>query len=642
MSSIKQIKLTWLNARFLPMALLSVLFATSALTAQPTLVQIKTSGDYLWGEGNALQVSEARELARMDLVNRIVVTIVAEQQLVEQEIDDNYTSEFRSESRSLSRMELRNLGYHEDQRRDRSWRVTAYVARDEFEASLAADQERIMAKVSQALATEQQSGLNQAIPLYTEVYLSTYFHPMPLYTNPDEFGSRALLRSYIQQKITDWMRSVRLDLIAIDNRSDAERTELYLNVRVRDATGPVDFITLAINRPGYATHSVMEGRGRIYLDRPFDARIGQLNLEMALMPGMVHDPGLNSLFSSVAPSVMRTLEVDVSDVLILDFEARSVNQQQVVLHPMIRNLAVFDVSWSAGNLGNFNESNPRINLSSLRVPELITLRLNQSQELTVQKILHPDGRLVDVAARVTEDVMQPTDHRAVASNTSQRPPATGESGQSVASNTTQRPPATGESGQSVASNTTQRPPATGQSGQSVASNTTQRPPSSGENQSAAQPQRPAKTSETAQTEQGIQHEEDLSASARSGAASDTSTSSDGADGSTSTSASDAMAATDASHRGHLQALIHIRDAQALNDRLSVLASRNVLTYGNRSAVTNPNRSYVVIVDPASLDVLHFLTPSQENQRTDLRTGAQYQNDLGQVFEGLGSIWIRFR
>jgi hypothetical protein len=626
MSSIRQIKLTWLNARFLPMALLSVLFATSALTAQPTLVQIKTSGAYLWGEGNALQVSEARELARMDLVNRIVVTIVAEQQLVEQEIDDNYTSEFRSESRSLSRLELRNLGYHEDQRRDRSWRVTAYVARDEFEASLAADQERIMAKVSQALATEQQSGLNQAIPLYTEVYLSTYFHPMPLYTNPDEFGSRALLRSYIQQKITDWMRSVRLDLIAIDNRSDAERTELYLNVRVRDVTGPVDFITLAINRPGYATHSVMEGRGRIYLDRPFDARIGQLNLEMALMPGMVHDPGLNSLFSSVAPSVMRTLEVDVSDVLILDFEARSVNQQQVVLHPMIRNLAVFDVSWSAGNLGNFNESNPRINLSSLRVPELITLRLNQSQELTVQKILHPDGRLVDVAARVTEDVMQPTDHRAVASNTSQRPPSSGEN--QSAAQLPQRPPASDESGQSAASNTSQRP---------------------------------AKTSETEQTEQRSQHDEDLSASARSSAAAADSMAASAADAmaatasdamaatasmeattASATSAADAMAATDASHRGHLQALIHIRDAQALNDRLSVLASRNVLTYGNRSAVTNPNRSYVVIVDPASLDVLHFLTPSQENQRTDLRTGAQYQNDLGQVFEGLGSIWIRFR
>jgi hypothetical protein len=547
---------------FVPLILLVSLGSLQAQSSnEPSIEQVKTSGNYLWGEGFAQEVSDARELARMDLVNRIVVTITANQQLVEQEIDDAYTSAFRSESRSLSRMELRNLGYHDQQRRDGSWRVTAYVSRRDFEETLSANEDRILSKVAQALRIEQGVGINTAIPLYTEAYFSTYFHPAPLYTDSLLTRERALLRSFLQQKISDWMRALRLDVTAIEDRSDADRTELYLNVRVRDANGPVDFVSLAVTRPGYAAHAVMEGRSRIYLDRSFDNRINQLSIEIALQEGMLQDPVLQSLVASSGPKLRRTIEVDISEVLSLDFEARNSGAGLVTLHPVIRNLAVFNLSWSGSRLGRLSDTNPRINLNSLEGPEQITLRVNQNNDLSITRILYPDGRLVPVAERVSEQSTVATDRR-----TDRR---------------TELP--------------TNRANA--------------RAPSQ-------EPTIPARRAENPSGSRGTPPPQEPEAI-------------------------HANHAVPSAHQSYLQGLMRDRNAQMLTERLGVLAERNILIFGNQSAVRNPSASYVLIVDPETFDILHFLTPPRNNQRLDLYSNETVEDDLARLFRGFGSIWIRF-
>lgn len=553
-----------LQSRLLLVLALHMVCVVQITSAQVSVADIKLSDRYHWGEANAMDRQEAIDLARQNLVERIFVVVVSDQSFVQSEVDDEYSSAFRSQTRALSRLQLRGLEVHTEQRRDRSWLALAYIDRGEFQRSLDIEAERIASKLNEALSQEQRGSMSRAIPLYFEAYLSTYFHPMPLYTDRDVHGTRTVLRNYARSKITDWLRSAQIDVSQVRSRTSGQNVELYIDKEARDNRGPLEHLTISLNRPGYGSHPVTSGRTSVYLDRAPESLNQRFEFQISLQESMISDADLRSLAVEMAPVVVRTFDIDFSDVVRVNFEAVHLRGNQYRLIPDIQNLSVYDIRWELPAGRTYTESVPTHNFGDFDSPQLITLVLNQDRDLTIRKKLLPSGELVD-AAQVQVS-----------------PPIAG-----------------------TTSRTTNR----GQTSE------TSRPPS----------RRDADTPETrTPTRPNLSEIEPvviLDAAHRS---------------------TSVFESIPSAHREHMQTIIRMRNAEQLNTRLNRLRVNDVVQYGNRSAVSNPDQSYIAVINPQTLEVHAILTPVNGSQRTNLRTNAPVDNSrLAEEFRGYGSVWFQF-
>jgi hypothetical protein len=515
----------------------------SILNAQPSEAHIKLSGNYHWGEGIALEKSAAEELARQNLINRIVVMVTSEQSSVEQEIGTEYSSDFRSRTRATSRLQLRGLQYQSEQRRDRSWQVIAYLHKDTFNETLKIDEEVILTKLSEAddlyAAKQGQSAMSR----YKEVYLSTFYHPVPLYTNQTQSGSRMLVRNYAQSQLLDWMRQLDIRVSDVRSRSTDQNTELYVDLDIKDGQAPVDQLIVRVNRAGYGTHRVTSGAVSIYLDQAPDTRVQQLEVQLRINPSVISDEGLQELAADVGPSFTRMVEVDYTPVIRLDMRASAIRGNQLNITPIISNLSVFSLEWQLPDGTTSRDPILSYYRDTAFPNQVVNLVVNNSKELTTRKEVTEDGQL--------RDVLTDTSRTGIAGRTPLR------------TESSIRPEVSTIPG----THTNQR------SGDSPISN----------------------------------------------------------------------ADVVASHTQYLQHIIRIRNVEQLAAHFTQLQTRDVVMFGQRSNITNPDLSYIAIIDQRSREVITIVTPVSAGKRRNLYTNESF--DAGEVatqFRGHGAIWFQFK
>jgi hypothetical protein len=544
----------------------------TTLNAQPSEAEIKLSGNFHWGEGIALEKSAAEELARQNLINRIVVMVTSEMSSVEQEIGTEYSSDFRSRTRATSRLQLRGLQYRSEQRRDRSWQIVAYIHKDTFNESLKIDEGVILSKLSEADALHESRQSQRAMPLYKEVYLSTFYHPVPLYTDEKNSGSRVLVRNYAQSQLLDWMRQLDIRVAEVRSRSTDQNTELYVDLEVKDGQMSVDQLVIRVNRTGYGSHRVTSGAVSVYLDQAPDNRMQQLEIELRINPSVISDEGLQELAVDVGPSFTRMVNVDYTPVIRLDMRASALRGNQVNITPIISNLSVFSLEWQLPDGTTSRDPILSYYRNTALPNHVVTLVVNNSKELTTQREVTEDGQL--------RNVLTETSQTAIAGRTPTR------------TESTSRPEVLTTPG----SRTNDRP------GDRNSGLTTT----------------PSRATDT--TPSGTR-----SASNGPGAAP--------------ISSADVVA----SHTQFIQHIIRIRNAEQLAAHLTQLQSRDVVMFGQRSNVTNPDLSYIAIIDQRSREVLTIVTPVNAGKRRNLYTNESFDaGDVAAQFRGHGAIWFQFK
>lgn len=551
------------------------------LSAQPTVADIKLSGNYHWGEGIAVERSAAEDLARQNLVSRIVVLVTSEQSQTEQEIGTEYASEFRSRTRATSRLQLRGLQYHSEQRRDRSWLVIAYIHKDTFNESLRVEEERILTKLDEAESFFRNGMTSQAMPRYQEVYLSTFFHPAPLYTDAQRHGQRALVRGFAQSRINDWLRALEVQVSGVRSRTSGDHVELYVYLSVTDSGRPVDQLQVRLNRAGYGAHRVTSGSVSVYLDQAPDSRIQPLELDVRLNPAVLNDESLHELAGDLGPSVVRNLPVDFSPVIQVDMRPSSQRGNQLFIAPVISNLSVFSVEWQLPGGGVSRD--PVLTHVLGDRDELITLVVNNSPDLSVRKRVTTEGQLVDAGA-----------DRSIA-----------RSGGGSASG----------GGNISGSGSVSGSGATSGGGQAAET-------------SGRTDTRPNRPSPAVREEDRAPHPNPRPTPQPSPQPT--------------TPLPGASLDVAPSHSQFIQHIIRIRNAEQLTAHFTQLQQRDVIMFGQRSSVTHPERSYLAIIDQQSREVVAIVSPVANQQRRNLRTNETFaDSELAAQFRGMGAIWFQF-
>lgn len=375
--------------------IVTLIIATSVPAwAQVSVSDVKLSGNFHWGEGFSADRQQAIELARQDLVQKIVVTITADQNL--QIVDDGVSvnSKFELRSRSLSRMQLRGLDYTVTERRDKSFQVLAYVGKAEFNEGIAELRARIHSQMDQMWAAKRRGDTSQAIQQAFDILVQTYFVPVPILTEDADSGRNVDVQSFLRNELVAWIRAADVVVERVVNRSAPGHTELILVTRVRFGTEPASQMLLQYNRPGYGEHPVRNGSADVFMDVEPERPVQ--NIELNLLPAIPasFDADMRQLAEQIRPVRVVPVPVDFKGVITVDFSAARLLGNGYRFTATFTNLSVFDLMWDFGNGETSSVASPRVEIADIGpAGRPVTLTVNRSPDLVVRKVLHSDGQL---------------------------------------------------------------------------------------------------------------------------------------------------------------------------------------------------------------------------------------------------------
>lgn len=380
-------------SKFNPMRvflLFLVVLATAEAFAQgqPGLQDVKLSGRYHWGEGFSTDRQQAIDLARQDLVQKMVVTITAEQNMTLTDDGSGPSSNFELRSKSLSRMQLRGLDYIVTQRRDQSFQATAFVSKQEFDRSMADLKGRILTQLGQMNAARQRGQVSVAIGHAFDILVQTYFIPVPIFTDSVE------VQSHVRGQLNAWLNEAQVTVPNVADRSAPGHTELTLEASVRFQSEPAHDLLLQLNRPGYGEHPVRGGRADVFLDVEPEQTSQEIEIKlMPVIPASL-DAEMKALAQEIRPVRTLKVPVDFRKVISLDMSVVKLLGDGYRFTEKFSNLSVFDLRWDFGNGLTSTQSSPRVELPGIPASgRPITLVVNRSADLTLRRVLMPDGSL---------------------------------------------------------------------------------------------------------------------------------------------------------------------------------------------------------------------------------------------------------
>lgn len=377
---------------FLVMFCVEKVIAQSQITAK----EIKVSGKYKFGDGFASELDVARDNAKRNLVLGISAYISTETELIEQESGSNYISDYRSNVTVESEMNIEGLRYHEEKRRDGTWRVIAYVSNEDFENMIENIRRRMFLKLENALHYENINNYNRAIALFYEIFAETPSLPVKLFTDSEKHGAELELQQYARERLVQWLDAIEINVEGVRDGSGGDNVELYIDLSFYYRGQAVEYLNVNLNRPGYGAISVENGEAELFSMIPPEKKLEDVNIRLEINPPqlMISDEMRNKA-SNISPKRNKSILVDFTDVIKLDFEIDSLGENQYLFIPMT-NLSVTNVDWNFGDGSRSTDAQPTHTYINMRHPRRVTLRFNGSQELEVTKTIRSSGNILRV------------------------------------------------------------------------------------------------------------------------------------------------------------------------------------------------------------------------------------------------------
>ncbi len=508
---------------------LAIVFVCSPIVfSQVDERMIKLSGNYFWGEGFGEDRQTAVNNAKRDLIERMIVRIESEANFSERDTNDEYQVELETTTNTMSRMELRGLNYlPAEERRDGSWEAIAYVSREDFNATMATEEARLQSALAIALQDEEDGRLDSAIPQYMDILASTFYAPVPFYAVISDADS-VEMRAFLTGKIRNWINTLDIQIINVRSLSTAQNSEFYFDLGFQYNSMKTSNLEIRLNKMGYASHPIRNGRASIFYDLPPEDIIRSFTFIITpIIPNTIENEK-SIILEGILPIREVTLDIDFADVIDIDFDVEVNEDGNYIFRPEIKNLSVFSLEWDFGDGETSTETTPTHIFESSVTGNIVSLIINGSAELTKKKRFNSNGELSD---RLATNRPGRQDERVEAESESINESNDAEMGFSI-------------------------------------------------------PFR---------------------------------------------------------FKTYIDNAIRLRDAQSLTSYLNSLAQQNVIELGRQSDVSDPQKSYLAVVNPQNRRVVAILSPIQISNRFNIITNEAISDEqLSDKFRGMGSIWFQFK
>jgi hypothetical protein len=208
------------------------------------------------------------------------------------------------------------------------------------------------------------------------------------------FADSVEVQSYLRTQLDAWLQDASVSVPVVANRSAPGHTELSLEASVRFGSEQANDLLLQLNRPGYGEHAVRAGRADVFMD--VEPELPMQSIELKLMPVIPAsmDVDMKALAMEIRPSRIVSVPVNFRPVMSLDFNVTKLLGAGYRFTAQFTNLSVFDLQWDFSEGENSTQASPRVEIPTIPASgRPITLVVNRSPDLTIRKVLLPDGTL---------------------------------------------------------------------------------------------------------------------------------------------------------------------------------------------------------------------------------------------------------
>lgn len=385
-------KFVWASIKIC-FSLLILFFGSTSVFSQLDKRTIKLSGAYFWGEGFGEDQQSSVKNAKRDLIERMIVRIESEASYTERDNIEQYSVELETKTSTVSRMELRGLNYlPAEKRRDGSWEAIAYISKKDFETTMVTEENRLLSSLSIALKDEEEGRLDSAIPQYMDLLATTFYFPVPFYATVS--GSDTVeLRAFLTAKLRNWLTNLNVEALEVRSLSTDQHSEFYFDIGIEYNSMKTSNLTLRLNKAGYASHTVRDGRTKIFYDLPpVELNKSFTFIISPFIPTSI-DEEKQSILYNILPNREITLDINFSDVIDIDFDIIEEPNGGFKFIPEINNLGVYSIEWDFGDGETSTETSPIHVFDNKSSESIISLTVNGSANLSKKKRLTEHGKL---------------------------------------------------------------------------------------------------------------------------------------------------------------------------------------------------------------------------------------------------------
>ncbi len=368
--------------------------STFSLVAQIHEREIKLTGKYYWGTGFGEDRESSINYAKKDLIERLLVRINSNTIFIEEDTIDDYKVELTTKTTSKTTMQLRGLNYlPAKKRRDNTWETIAYIKIEDFNKTIESEQQRLSTALKLALDNENQGRFDAAIPQYMHILASTFYFPVPFFTNLEDDSLE--IRSFLLSKMKNWVLTSDISISKVRSMSTSNNTELYFDLEVQYRQMPTSFLQIRISKQGYINNLISNGKTTVFYDLPPEDLIRSYSFILSpVIPNTIASENIE-LLNDILPTREVTLDIDFSEVIDINFEAIKSTDETFLFNPKIKNLSVYSLKWDFGDGSISYESTPTHTFEKDFTTSTVTLTLNGTESLIKKRTLSSLGTLSD-------------------------------------------------------------------------------------------------------------------------------------------------------------------------------------------------------------------------------------------------------
>ena len=152
-------------------------------------------------------------------------------------------------------------------------------------------------------------------------------------------------------------------------------------------------LTLRLNKAGYASHTVLDGRTKIFYDLPPEELNKSFTFIISPFIPTSIDDEKQSILYNILPNREITLDINFSDVIDIDFNIIEEPNGGFKFIPEINNLGVYSIEWDFGDGETSTETSPIHVFDNKSSESIISLTVNGSANLSKKKRLTEHGKL---------------------------------------------------------------------------------------------------------------------------------------------------------------------------------------------------------------------------------------------------------
>lgn len=362
--------------------------------------EIRSSGNYFFGVGEAPSVDKAKQDAINDLVSQLHISIINSGEFNLNEEDGKVYEVFKNSIRRFTSIRLMGLRYIENEISDGEYRTIAYILRTEYQKTIENTVNDIVDHTRIAEMVEKDSDLTDAIQYYYHAYLKTFFSPKPIsYTSVVNNISYNNVKNYLESKIKLFLANVTIESGGIYCDPSAQE-QINVPVYVLHKGKAVKNVFAKFDLPDNPVRLVENGKSELFIIR--EVSQANENFIVKIWPSFDGEQELEEADELFRIMENKNITLDFSKIIDLGFTYEFIGENVVKFIPKSNKISINKIYWDFGD-GEYSEAYEPIHLYKKLNNYEVKLIINSNENLACSRSIKFIDEKVENLPIVTDE-----------------------------------------------------------------------------------------------------------------------------------------------------------------------------------------------------------------------------------------------